>query len=218
MSDNNSFSRSWNYRLLWAIVLISLLFSAVLLVGLIDFRIKAGRQVEAAAGFLKKVEIADFDLPVHVDETLTISMTVAFSDTFAVPISHTIPISLTVPFQEVVLVPINTTIPINAGVNVPVDLPVVGRINVPFPITTNFPVNLTVEVPISETIPVEAEIPIELMVAVPIESDIPIETEVPVQLDFPVTIPMDEMGFQELLQLVQEALDLLLELLGQSQN
>ena len=111
MSDNNSISRTWHYRILWIVASLSLLVSAILLIGLIDFRNKAGRQVEAAATMLNEVEMVDFDLPVHVDETLLISMTVPFSETYSVPISATVPISMVVEFEDNVQVPINTIIP-----------------------------------------------------------------------------------------------------------
>ena len=218
MTDNNSISRSWHYRILWVVASLSLLISAILLIGLIDFRNKAGRQVVAAAALLNEVEMVDFELPVHVDETLVISMTVPFSETYSVPISATVPISMVVEFEDNVQVPINTIIPVNTTVNVPIEIPFVGNFNIPFPISTNIPVNLTVNVPISQSIPVQTDIPVDLVVDVPIQSDIPIENEVPVQMDFPVTIPMDELGFQTLLEQVQESLNLLAEILGQSPN
>jgi hypothetical protein len=218
VSENNSVSKSWHYRILWIVAILSLLLSVILLIGLIDFRLKAARQVASAANFLDDIEMEDYDLPVHIDESLAISMTVPFSDTFTVPISSTVPVSTSVPFQDNVVVPINTVIPVNTTVNVPIEIPFAGPLDIPFPISTNIPVNLTVNVPIEQNIPVVTDIPVNLMVDVPIQSDIPIETEIPVQLDFPVTIPMDEMGFQTLLQQVQEALDLVADLLGQNQG
>lgn len=214
MSQERTTGRAWHYYLLWAIALLSLFLNIAFVVGVLNFRAQARQQVEDAAAFLDTVDIGDFSLPVKVDETLALSMTVPFSDTFVVPISATIPVSTSVLFEDNIQVPINTIIPVNTTVNVPVDLPAIGRISVPFPISTNIPINLDVEVPISRTIPVQTDIPVDLVVNVPVQSQVPIQSDIPVKLDFPVTIPLNEMGFQLLLQRVQEALDLLASLLG----
>jgi len=203
--------RGWHYLLLWLLVLVSLGLNVFLFVTLNNIRNQARTQVEAAGERLQAVEVGAFELPVHIDETLPISFTVPFSDTFVVPISATIPVSASVPFSETIDVPINTNIPINATISVP--LPAIGNIPIPIPIVTNIPVNLDVQVPISRTIPVELDIPVDLIIEVPVESQVPIETEVPVQFDFPVTLPLEDMGLQQLIQQVQAALDSLIRLL-----
>lgn len=214
MSENKSILRAWHYWLLWVVALLSLIMSALLLAGLIDFRLKARQQVQDAAVLLGGLELENFDLAVAVDETLTVSTTVPFSDTFTVPISATVPVSTSILFEDNISVPINTIIPVNTNINVPIEIPVVGALNVPFPISTNIPVNLNVNVPISKDVPIQLDIPVDLLIDVPIQSDIPIETDVPVKMEFPVTIPLDEMGFQRMLQRVQEALGLLAALMG----
>jgi hypothetical protein len=214
MSQEKPAGRAWHYYLLWIIALLSLFLNVAFVIGVLNFRAQARQQVQDASAFLDTVDIGDFDLPVNVDETLTLSMTVPFSDTFIVPISATVPVSTSVLFQDNIVVPINTIIPVNTTVNVPVNLPAVGLVSVPFPISTNIPVNLEVDVPISRTIPVETDIPVVLVVEVPVQSEVPIQSDIPVQLNFPVTIPLDEMGFQMLLQRVQNALNLLARLLG----
>ena len=203
--------RGWHYLLLWLLVLVSLGLNVFLFVTLNNIRNQARMQVAAAGERLQAVEVGAFELPVHIDETLPISFTVPFSDTFVVPISATIPVSASVPFSETIDVPINTNIPINATISVP--LPAIGNIPIPIPIVTNIPVNLDVQVPISRTIPVELDIPVDLIIEVPVESQVPIETEVPVQFDFPVTLPLEDMGLQQLIQQVQAALDSLIRLL-----
>jgi hypothetical protein len=209
-------TRVWHYWLLWAVAILALILNVVLVASLLSFKAEARRQVESASMLLGEVELGNFDLPVVVDETLQVSMTVPFSDTFTVPISATVPVSTSVLFEDEVEVPINTVIPVNTTIDVPIDIPVIGlfQIPIPIPIRTNIPVNLTVNVPISREIPVETEIPVDLVVEVPVQSDIPIETVIPVQLEFPVNIPMDEMGIQTLLEQVQEALGLLAQMLG----
>ena len=210
MTDGNN--RPWHYYLLWLLALVSLALSVYLFATLFSLRQRARQEVTEARERVESMEAPEYELPVHIDETLPISFTVPFSDTFVVPISTTIPVSSSVPFSETIQVPINTVIPVNTTVSVPI--PAIGNIRVPIPIVTSIPVNLDVEVPISRTIPVDLDIPVNLTVDVPVESEVPVRTEVPVQLDFPVALPLEEMGFQDLLQEVQEALDSLSELFG----
>lgn len=204
-------ARAWHYLLLWLIVIISLGLNAYLFVTLNNIRSQARAQVEAASERLNAVEVGEYELPIEIDETLPVSFSVPFSDTFVVPISATIPVSASVPFSETIDVPINTNIPINTTVSVP--LPAIGNIPIPIPIVTNIPVNLDVQVPISRSIPVELDIPVNLTIEVPVESEVPVDTDIPVELDFPVTIPLNEMGYDQLVQQVQAALDSLLRLL-----
>jgi hypothetical protein len=203
--------RVWHYIVLWFLVLISLGLNIFLLVTLNNTRNQARAQVEAAGERLQAVEVADFELPIEINETLPISFTVPFSDTFMVPISATIPVSASVPFSDTIDVPINTVIPINARVSVP--LPALGNIPIPIPIVTSIPVNLNVQVPISRSIPVQLDIPVDLMIEVPVQSQVPVRSDIPVEFDFPVNIPLEEMGLEQLLQQVQEALDSLIRLL-----
>lgn len=203
---------SWHYLLLWLIAVASFILNAYLFWQLNGLRTRARQEVANAGELLDGVELESYELPVHVDETIPISITVPFSDTFHVPISTTVQVSDEVPFEDNIEVPINTVIPINTTVSVPI--PAIGNIEIPIPIVTSIPVNMEVDVPISRTIPVELDIPVNLMVDVPVESEVPIQSDIPVLLDFPVTLPLDEMGFQQLLQQVQEALNSLEVLLG----
>lgn len=203
--------RSWHYLLLWLLVIVSLGLNAFLIMTLINVRDQARAQVEAAGERLDDVEVGQYDLPIEIDETLPISFTVPFSDTFVVPISATIPVSASVPFSETIDVPINTTIPINARVSVP--LPALGNIPIPIPIVTAIPVNLDVQVPISRSIPVQLDIPVNLTVEVPVESQVPVQSDVPVELEFPVTLPLEDMGFRDVIEQVQAALDALTQIL-----
>ncbi|MCI0394238.1 MAG: hypothetical protein L0332_28420 [Chloroflexi bacterium] len=214
MTATRPLSRTWHYGLLWLLALLSLLFNAVLIITLLSLRAQAREEVNQAIEILNEATLENFDLPVHVDETLAISMTVPYSDTFVVPISATVPVSTSVLFKDNIQVPIDTIIPVNTTVHVPVDIPVAGRVTIPIPIFTNIPVSLTVEVPISRTIPVRTDIPVDLMVTIPVQSEIPIQTDVPVLLDFPVTIPLSELGFQALVEQLQEALAAMAEMLG----
>jgi hypothetical protein len=198
--------------LLWTFVLISLGLNLLILASLYNLRQRARVEVRNAAELLDSVEVENFDLPVHVEESVALSLTVSFSDTFLVPISATVPVSASVPFSDTIVVPVNAIIPVNTTVAVPI--PAIGNVTIPIPIVTNIPVNLSVNVPISRSIPVQLEIPVDLLVEIPIESEIPVEADVPVLMDFPVTVPLDEMGMQQLLQHLRDALDALSRILG----
>jgi hypothetical protein len=205
---------SWHYALLWIIVLISLTFNVLLLAGLINFRSRARQQVANASELLDTVTLEEsLEVPITVDESLPISITVPFSDTFRVDINETVPISSTILVEENIEVPINDVVRINrdltvsvvlAGIPIPVDIP----------IRADIPISLNLDVPVNLEVPVDMEIPIDLAIAIPIRTEVPIDTTVPVQLDFPVTVPLDQLGFNALLEQVQEALKLLAEALG----
>lgn len=203
--------RSWHYLLLWFVALLSLILNLLLIISLNNMRQQAGQDLAAAATELGNVELAPFDLPVEIDETISISLTVPFSDTFHVPIDTTVPISTEIPFEENVVVPINTVIPIDTTVEV--QLPALGAVDLP--ISASIPVDLEIDVPISRTIPVRMALPVDITVNIPVESEVPIQEDVPVRLDFPVEIPLDEMGLQPLLRSLQEALEGLAASLGE---
>lgn len=204
--------RSWHYLLLWFVAILSLLLNLLLIIGLNNLRDDARTELAGAAEDLAAVELTPFDLPVAIDETLAISLTVPFSDTFVVPLDTTVPIDTEIPFEETVVVPISTVIPIDTSVTA--QLPLVGAVDIP--IVTTVPVDLAVDVPISRTIPIQMDLPVQFTVDVPVESDVPIHADVPVQMDFPVEIPLDEMGLQPLLNSLQQALEGLVDSLGGS--
>lgn len=215
-NDNGgSMARSWHYRALWVIAALSFLFNILLVIAVFNIRANAARQVTEAADSLAQVRLDPFELPVNVDESLPISMTVPFSDTFLVPISQTIPVSLSVLFEDNIEVPIQETIPINTIVYVPVQvIPGLPPANIEIPIITDIPIDLFVEVPVSKTIPISTSIPVVFDVEVPVQSDVPIQSEVPVELAFPVNIPLDEMGVDGIIGQIEQALRDLAKSLG----
>ena len=218
-SDNQSPAwRSWHYVLLWIIVLVSLGLNVFLVVQLYNFSQQAQQsvdQVKAISEILEAVESTDLgtvEVPITIDETLPISLSVPFSDTFEVPINTTIPISTSIAVKENIVVPINDTVSLNRdaqivisvlGQSIPVDVPI--RADIPLSMQTNVPIDLEV--------PVELDIPVDLTIDVPVNTEVPIEAEIPVQLDFPVTISLDEMGIGDLLIQVQDGLRLLVTML-----
>lgn len=210
-----SMARSWHYRVLWTIAILSFIFNIVLIFGMFSIRENARRQVTEAADSLAAVKLEPQELPVIIDQSLAISLTVPFSDTFVVPVSQTVPVSISVLFEDVIDVPIEEVIPINTTVVVPVTIPVIGQlVDLEIPIATTVPINLDVEVPISRTIPVDTSIPVVFDVDVPIQSDVPIEAVVPVNMEIPVTVPLDEFGLEELIGQIEGSLRDLAESLG----
>jgi hypothetical protein len=198
--------RTWHYRLLWLVALSSLILNVAMAAVLLNAYARLQAGVDSLSRTLYNVELDDIELMINVDETVPISMTIPFSDTFQVPIRETIPVVTSVLFEDVIQVPINTIIPIDTDFIVQVDIPLVGRTGIPIPIVTNIPVNLTVDVPISREIPVETDIVVDIVVAVPVQSEIPVIAELPVQLDFPVFISLEELGVDTLLAQLQQLL------------
>jgi hypothetical protein len=216
-NSNPSRWRSWHYILLWLIAIVSLTLNILLLAGLYNFRLQAQREVANVTEILDTVKIENFELPVVVDETLPIEITVPFSDTFEVPIQETVPISLTIPIEENISFPVNDVVRINRDVTVSVV--VLGApIPVDIPIRADIPIALNIDVPVELEVPVNTEIPINLDIVVPVDTEVAIQEEVPVKLDFPVTVPLDQLGFNTLLGEVREGLRILAELLGAPTN
>ncbi len=214
MSDPNSSKwPSWHYILLWLVAVVALVLNLLLLAGLYNFRLQAQREVSNVTKILDTVEIENFELPVVVDETLPIDITVPFSDTFEVEINETVPISITIPIKENVAFPINDVVRINRDVTV--SIVILGQaIPVDIPIRADIPISLNIDIPVDLEVPVDTTIPINLSIKVPVDTEVAIQEEVPVKLDFPVTVPLDELGFNVLLIQVKDGLRLLAELLG----
>lgn len=214
MQPNSSGGTTWHYRLLWLFAILSLLFNAILVAGLLSFRVQAQQEAENISQALDSVSFDNFEFPVVVEDSVPISMTVPFNQLFEVPISKTLPISLSVPFTDTFIVPIEHTIPINTQVNVPVNIPAVGSVNLPIPISTNVPISLTVEVPVSKTVAINTDIPVVLDVEVPIRTEVPINNDIPISLNIPVEVPLDQLGINPILQQVKDFVDLLGQALG----
>jgi len=202
---------------LWLIAIASLVLNILLLAGLYNFRLQAQQEVANVTEILDTVKIENFELPIVVDEMLPIAISVPFSDTFQVPIKATVPISMTIPINENIAFPINEVVSVNRDVTV--SIVILGQaIPVDIPIRTDIPISLDVDVPVNMEVPVETEIAIDLLVDVPIDTEVPINEEVPVKLAFPVTVPLDEAGFNVLLDEVRDGLRLLADVLGAPPN
>jgi hypothetical protein len=206
MHDTQYPSTTWHYRLLWLIALTSLLLNLALISVLLNYRSQLQAGATSLTNALDAVDLNDIELEVIIDETIPISLTIPFSDSFSVPIRETIPVATTILFEDLIEVPIDAVIPIDTDFVVQVDIPLVGRTGIPIPIVTTIPVSLTVEVPISRLIPIETDIEVDFLVEVPIESEIPVNTQLPVQLNVPVTISLEELGLDQLINQLREAL------------
>lgn len=215
MSETTVAPRPWHYRLLWIIVLFSLLLNLLLLIGLFTARSIAGAEVAKVAASLRDNPMSDLEIPITIDESLPIAMNVPFKDTFTVTISETIPVSTSVLFEENIAIPIRETVRIDHNVEVFVVIPVINqRVPIQIPIGANIPIALDINVPVSYEIPVQTDIPINFIVEVPVETEVPINTEVPVKMEFPVTVPMENLEVNTFLQQLQEGLTRLATLLG----
>lgn len=192
--------RPRGYILLWIIVILSLTFNVLLLLGGF-FAVQAYRttaaqtaaQLNAAAEQLDQNRLTNFEIPVVIDEVLPVNFTVEYSDNFQVPIDTSIPVNTSVSYSDVFEVPIEETIRIDTDFEVDVTIPLLNRV-VPLviPIKTDIPLQLDIEVPVEIEIPVQTDVPVNLVVDIPIDTEIPVNESVPVQLDFAVTVPIEE--------------------------
>lgn len=208
-SNNQPANRpSWHYILLWVVALVSLALNVYLLMGFNNFQRNLQQEANRISETLDGVAIENYEVPVVVDETFAVSLTVPFSDTFEVPINTSVPVSTSITVDEIISVPFNDVVSLDRDVQI--FLSVLGQsIPVDIPIRADIPIDLQTEVPIKLEVPVQVDIPIDLVVEVPVHTEVPIEAEIPVQMDFPVTVPLEEMGFNTLLEQLQDGLRLL---------
>ena len=208
-TNETSVSRhSWHYILLWVIALASLALNIYLLVGFNTFQRTIQEEAGRISQSLDGMPLENFEVPVVIDETFAVSLTVPFKDTFEVPINTTVPVSTSIAVDETISVPVDEVVSVDRDVQV--FLSVLGQsIPVDIPIRADIPIKLQTEVPIKLDVPVEADIPIDLVVEVPIDPEVPIDADIPVQMEFPVTVPLEEMGINVLLEQLREGFRLL---------
>lgn len=195
--------RSWPYLLLWGIALTSLLLNLLLLGGLWRFQQQARAQITAVTATLEGVRLRDMTLPLVIDETVPLALTVPFSDTFQVPISMTVPISTTFAVQDTINVPLDEVVSIDRDVTV--NLSILGQaVPVNIPIRADVPIRLDAAIPLDLQVPVRAEVPLDLVVDVPVRTELPVDAEVPVRMEIPVTLPLGELGLNDFLAGLRE--------------
>jgi hypothetical protein len=199
---------SWHYILLWIVALTSLALNVYLVVGFNNFQRVVKLEAGRVSQMLDGITFENYEVPISVDETLDVSVTIPFSDTIEVPISTTVPVSTSIVVDETISVPIEEVIRLDTDVQV--NLPVLGRaVPVEIPIQADVPISLETEVPVNLEVPVAVEIPIDLLLEVPVDTAVPVEAQVPVQMEFPVTVSLEEMGLDALLMQMQEGLQAL---------
>jgi hypothetical protein len=211
--NSNSRRVAWHYILLWVIVAISIGLNLLLLYSLYSFRQRAQREISAVSQMLETTELNNFDLPITVSETLPLSLTIPFSDTFAVPISTTIPVSTSITVSETIAVPISDVVRIDRDIEVSV-LILGQRVPVQIPVRADIPISLNSEIPINLEVPVQLDIPVNLPLEIPVQTTVPVQADVPVRLDFTVPIALDQMGLTVLLDQLKGALRALAAALG----
>ena len=213
MSESEYGKGAWHYWLLWIVVIFSLMLNIFLFYGLYTTRQRVQQEIANVALAMDTVQLENFDLPIEINETLPLKMEVAYNDTFEVPIKTTIPVSTSIVVNDNIALPINDIVSINRDIRVAIA--VLGQeIPIDIPLRADIPIDLFIDVPVNLEVPVETEIPLDLMVEVPVDTVIPIDTEVPVQFAFPVTIPLDQFGINELLQKLQDGLNSLADSFG----
>jgi hypothetical protein len=198
----------WHYKLLWAVLLCSLVYSGYLTYRLTSVQERTRNNLRNVAASIADFQLQPLDFNVDISQRIPIKIDVPFSDTIHVPIDRMIDIDIVVPFKDNITVPINTTVPIKTTVNVPIRIPGLGSVTVPIPIDTTVPVNLTVNVPIDRAIPVKAQIPVKFDVDVPVETTVTVDTTVPVNLKVPVKVPLDRLGLSAQLQRIADNLNI----------
>jgi hypothetical protein len=142
--------RPFDYYLLWAVALLSLLINAGLVYELNLARQKVADGAQTAVEAVAAFRASSLDYTVHVDQTLPVSLTVPFNTTVNVPISTTLPIDTEFSFTLKTLVG-----------DFPVNIPV--HAVVPVNLVSQVPVHLAV--PISTTVPVVFDVPIKIDLA-----------------------------------------------------
>ena len=196
---------SWHYILLWVIALASLALNVYLVVGFNTFQQAVRQEAGRVSEMIDGVALENYEVPISIDETFDVAVTIPFSDTIEVPINTTVPISTSITVDEVISVPIDDVVSLDRDVQI--FLSVLGQsVPVNVPIRADVPISLQTEVPVNLEVPVEAEIPIDLLIEVPVDTEVPITAQVPVQMDFPVTVSLEELGLDALLEQLQEGL------------
>jgi hypothetical protein len=141
--------RPFDYYLLWLAVLISIGINVYLINVIVEARHQVGIVASNAAVAVGQLRTTTIDYPVHIQQSL--------------------PISITLDYREDINVPISVTVPIDVQVSVPLRTPL-GVFPINVPVVTNIPISLTTVVPLDVSIPISMTIPVD--VAFPIFVDL----------------------------------------------
>jgi hypothetical protein len=140
--DNTRARRPVDYYLLWVVAIVSLALNLYVINVLMQARKQVAQAASTAATAVSQLSGAAIDTSVPISQTLPVSFTVAYRQTFTVPISVTLPIdtqvqvTLNTPIGDFpITVPVKTTVPINLNPQVPLSLAVPVSVSVPISFT-----------------------------------------------------------------------------------
>ncbi len=157
--------RSGGQRLLWILLLISLVLNGLALFwlgtmqqGLKNARLQLLEMVSAARVELQEVSARPIELQIAIDQEIPISNTVTISDTFSVPV--------------------NTVLPFSTQVNTAINIPLLGRQDITLPVSGSVPISVTFEIPL------QADFPISMTHRLIL--DLPVSVTLPTELLQPI--------------------------------
>jgi hypothetical protein len=142
--------RPIDYYLLWGVALLSLVINLGFGYALLVARSKAAQGAQTAAQAVAALRASTIDYPVHIEQSLPVSLTIPIHETLSVPISATLPIDTQFSFTLHTLIG-----------DFPVNVPLQAM--VPVHVQTQVPVNLSV--PVSTTVPVAFDVPVHIDLA-----------------------------------------------------
>jgi hypothetical protein len=143
--DNTRTRRTADYYLLWLVVIVSLGLNLYVINVLMQARRQVAQAASTAATAVGQLGAAAID--------------------YAVPISQTLPVSFTVAYRQTFSVPISVTLPIDTQVQVTLNTPI-GDFPINVPVKTTVPINLNPQVPLSLAVPVSVSVPISFTVPI----------------------------------------------------
>jgi hypothetical protein len=143
--DNTRARRPVDYYLLWAVVIVSLGLNLYVINVLMQAKRQVALAASSAAAAVGQLSNTAIDYSVPISQTLPVSFTVAYRQTFSVPIS--------------------VTLPIDTQVQVTLKTPI-GDFPINVPVKTTVPVNLNPQVPLSLAVPVSVSVPISFSVPI----------------------------------------------------
>lgn len=148
-SGANNYNRGMNTAprpsaplLLWLIALLSLAINLALLAAIAAGVMAVRGIARESADQLQALAEGSLETPVHVNQSIPISLTVPFSYETEIAIAQNVPIKTTVSFKQ--------------------EIPLLGEIPINVPIDLSIPVNMKVPISIKRDIPISTVVPVQL--------------------------------------------------------
>jgi hypothetical protein len=143
--DTTRTRRPFDYYLLWLVAIVSLGLNVYVINVLVQARRQVAQAASTAAAAVGQLNGAAID--------------------YAVPISQTLPVSFTVAYKQTFTIPISVTLPIDTQVTVNLNTPL-GAFPITVPVKTDVPINLAPQIPLSLAVPVSVTVPISFTVPI----------------------------------------------------